>query len=117
MVPPWTGVPLALVLAPDVLAVEDPPLDGVDDPLDEHAATASATPASGTAQRSLLGMERTALLCSTGSTCSSCLACSTYDCRLSTIDPWGEGEPTGRVTSASIAFYSRIVKSWRVISR
>jgi hypothetical protein len=58
-------VPVAAVLAPAVPVADaaDPPC-GLDDPLDEHAATASATPASGTAQRSLLGMERTALLCS-----------------------------------------------------
>jgi hypothetical protein len=72
MVPPWTGVPLALAALADPV-VADPLLDGVDDPLDEHAATASTTPASGTAQRSLLGMERTALLCSTA------------DCRLSSL--------------------------------
>jgi hypothetical protein len=56
-------VPLALAALAELVAV-DPPLGGLDDALDEHAATASTTPASGTAQRSLLGMERTALLCS-----------------------------------------------------
>jgi hypothetical protein len=61
------------VLAPAVLVAVDPPLCGLDEALDEHAATASTTPASGTAQRSLLGMERTVLLCSTA------------DCRLSTL--------------------------------
>jgi hypothetical protein len=73
MVPPFTGVPLALVLAPAELVAADPPLCGLDEALDEHAATASTTPASGTAQRRLLGMERTALLCSTCSTYSDFL--------------------------------------------
>jgi hypothetical protein len=65
----------------------DPLLCGVDDVPDElHAATASARPASGTAQRALLGIERTALLCQTVD------VLSTGDCRLSTfrlstIDP------------------------------
>jgi len=61
-----------LLLLAELVAV-DPLLCGLDEALDEHAATASATPASGTAQRTLLGMERTALLC------------STVDCRLSTL--------------------------------
>jgi hypothetical protein len=54
-------VPLALAALAELVAV-DPLLGGLDEALDEHAATASTTPASGTAQRSLLGMARTALL-------------------------------------------------------
>jgi hypothetical protein len=76
MVPPCTGEPLALAL----LAAVDPPLGGADDVPDElHAATARARPASGTAQRALLGIERTALLCQVAA------VMSIGDCRPSTF--------------------------------